>query len=293
MGEHVTVKLPQLEPLDRSAVADDLLFIGDHTTGELKSCKVSDLPFGTGGGGGGSDVYLGSPFKVRNTDEILTQTESPAGKFNTVITDLRLLGKTDYPVNTTQLNNSAFRDGEIEYDSLNGKVTIKNFLLKDGEFITLYPDGIPQTPSTNADFATLIEKLELFEMILAPFIPTVTGANGGAIPFFRPFNEIPIGWEEVVEARGRTLVGLDTSIDEFKTVGLSGGKRLYKLTIGQLPKFSFKYLAPAGNGSATGNKDNHPDGPLIERQTETIGNDEDINGMNPFRIVHYIRFVGI
>jgi len=33
------------------------------------------------------------------------------------------------------------------------------------------------------------------------------------------------------------------------------------------PKHSHSYIAPAGEGSATGNADNHPDGPLITRQT--------------------------
>ena len=292
---HITIKLPNLNPLGRQAQADDLMFIWDSVKQELVKCSVSDLPFGSGGGGGGEPgVFLGSPFKIRNTDPELSISENPAGVFNTVITDLRLVGKTDYILNSTQLNNAAFRDADVIYDSLNGKVTIKNFVLLDDEFVNLFPDGIPQSSGgAGGDFQALLDRIELLELMAAPFKPTPTGANGGAVLFMKPLSEIPQGWEEVVEMRGRMPLGLDPADDDFKTLGKPGGSKTQTLVIGNLPKHSFKYLSPQANGSATGNRDNHPDGPLIERETEIIGNDEAFDLMNPNRIVYFIRFAGL
>jgi len=294
---HITIKLPNLNPLGRQAQADDLMFIWDSVKGELVRCSVSDLPFGSGGGGGSGEpgVYLGSPFKVRTTSPSMAIVENPAGVFNTVITDLRLIGKSDYIVNSTQLNNAAFRDADVIYDSVNGKVTIKNFVLLAGEFVNLYPDGIPQSSggSGGADLQALLDRIELLELMAAPFKPTPTGANGGAVLFMRPLSEIPTGWEEVVEMRGRMPLGLDPGDDDFKTLGKAGGTKTRTLTIGNLPKHSFTYLSPSGNGSASGNRDNHPDGPMVERQTATIGNDEAFDLMNPNRIVYFIRFAGL
>lgn len=47
-------------------------------------------------------------------------------------------------------------------------------------------------------------------------------------------------WEQI--AKGRTLVGVDTSQVEFNTVKKTGGERVHKLTVNEMPKHVHKGL---------------------------------------------------
>lgn len=177
------------------------------------------------------------------------------------------------------------------------------------------------------DFHERIQKLEKYAK---PF----TG-GGAYVLWNRPANEIPEGWEEATELRGRIPVGFLDSIADFDTLGKEGGNRKITLTTGQLPEHSFEVLLsesgehkhgyadsfyienssigeqrPPGTqqenlgGGFMGSGDTDDNNNAIfyrNRETaesgghthdvdvSTIGNGEDIDIMNPYRVVMFIK----
>lgn len=97
-------------------------------------------------------------------------------------------------------------------------------------------------------------------------------------------NNIPEGWSLFTGFKDRFVIGAGGLYQEDQP----GGVAKVKLTIGQLPKHRFQYVTPNGEGSATGNKDSHPDGPLVNKFTDYIGNDEEHENMPPYIGAVYI-----
>lgn len=295
--EHITVKLRQLTPYPLDTVlGEDGIYIWEQATGILRQANVSQLPFSSGGGGG-TQTLVGSPFKARVMDAGVTVTEVTPGYFETTIEDIRLINKTDYPVSSTQLNNASFRDSEITYDAVNGTVTIKNFRLITGESVILYPDGI-QTPSSGGGSLTdLIRRVSKLELMAAPFVENVLGAGGGRVIWNRPANEIPAGWVEDTDFRGRTIIGLDSNDTDFNTIGKTGGSKDVIMTLPNLidhdHEYSF-YQSPRP-GSGTANNAYADTLSLGTRRTGKTGSStpEPMNILNPYRIVFVIKFVGV
>lgn len=102
----VKVPLPALPQLGRNMSDTDLGYAWDSIRGIL--CQATGLQIGaaigSGGGGGGTgsgvtQTQLGSPFKVRNTDANYADDGT-----DVTITDLRLVGKRDYIVSSTDFN---------------------------------------------------------------------------------------------------------------------------------------------------------------------------------------------
>jgi len=108
----------------------------------------------------------------------------------------------------------------------------------------------------------------------------------------RPLDEIPAGWEEYVNLRGRMPIGLNPDDPDFANLGNPGGNKTRTLSIPELPAISFKYQkAKPGRGYRTATDDN-PLSLLEEANTNTIGEGRAFDIMNPHRIVHFIKYVG-
>jgi hypothetical protein len=108
----------------------------------------------------------------------------------------------------------------------------------------------------------------------------------------RALSEIPAGWEEYTNLRGLMPLGQDPDDPDFAALGVKGGKKNITLTISQLPNIFFKYMkAIKGRGYKTASDDN-PLGALEEAETNSIGGNQAIDVMNPYRIVHFIRYKG-
>ncbi|OBS13382.1 hypothetical protein ATE49_13135 [Elizabethkingia miricola] len=132
--------------------------------------------------------------------------------------------------------------------------------------------------------------------------------------FMRPANEIPEGWEEATEFRGRFPIGLNPDDLDFAQVLQAGGNKKHTLTMSELPRHSFKIFGGDGmntatiannpNGTAAGKGDSPNDnedwnytitsagGEAWAGNTNTLGGDGAHDIMNPFRVVIFIRFKG-
>lgn len=285
--DHIKVKLRQLTPYPNPMVLpEDGVYVWEQATGILRQANVSQLPFGSGGGG--SEPALGSPFKMRSNDEGVAVDLT-----GTLISDTRLLDKTDYPVNASQLGNTTFRDNEIEYRPDDGAVFIPDFFLQPGEVVILYPDGVQSGGGSGGNLQPILDRLDELERMVAPFKPGILGANGGSVWWSGSVETIPVGWVINASMAGYLPMAMKTSDSDFATIGATGGVKNVTLTIDQIPPHTHGYDTPNANGSATGNKDSHPDGPIVNRQTGSSGGGQSHTNMPPFKVGNWIKYVGI
>lgn len=294
--DHVKVKLPQLTPYPLDEVLpEDLIFVWEAASGVLRRASVSQLPFGSGGG---TTTLLGSPFKARVGDESVEIVEVSPGVYNTVISDIRLLDKNDFPVNSTQVQNAGFRDSQIEYDPINGIVTIKNFQLLSSEYVILYPDGVPASSSSGGSFDKLKEEVEFMKLILAPYYPTVTGANGGRMIWMKPADQVPVGWVSDDNFAGKVPAGFQNGDADFGgNEGSYAGAKTYTLITENLPDFTFSndYFQMMSSDWRSGGAPSPTNGTGQNgtRNKTYTGGKQAFKIIQPSIIVRYIRFEGI
>lgn len=140
-------------------------------------------------------------------------------------------------------------------------------------------NGVSQT-----DFDALIARVEVLELKTAPII------NGGVIwAFGRPVSEIPNGWKECLDIRGKTVVGLDPNDPDFATLKGTLGEKKHTLTVPELPSHSHGYDRVRDDGSASGNAVAHPDAGTNYRQTSSVGGNQAHNNIQPSIIAYFIE----
>lgn len=136
-------------------------------------------------------------------------------------------------------------------------------------------------------------------------------AGGGMVLWNKPANEIPEGWQEVENWRGRMPVGVDVSVDssgafvnpEFSPInngsGRTGGAKNHTLTLEEMPKHNHN-VAVFANGSASGNADGHPDNQIDPNRKvasdytggQPDGTTKAFSVLNPYRTVYFIEYTG-
>ena len=72
--------------------------------------------------------------------------------------------------------------------------------------------------------------------------------DGGMLFWNKPVSEIPAGWQEVVNWRGRFPVSMDVNIPEFDTLGKEGGEIEVTLTEAQMPTHKHTGTTNSGGG---------------------------------------------
>src|SRR6185437_15077768 len=232
LGARSKKRVAELTPLGRTAAPGDLLMGWDGILNQTRSIDVAELPFTDGGGGGGIFTSVPSPFKVFNYSDNYTYD---AVTNSVKIRDTRLLNKIMYPVATTQFGGGEFEDSKLTYtavdpdDDTMGNVVISGFQLDDGAHITLTVPG-DRDPSGDAVYAQLLADVALLKLIAAPFYATALGANGAKVLWNRPASEIPAGWQEWIDIRGRMPIAMDTGDPDFETLGATGGEKSHTLT---------------------------------------------------------------
>jgi len=291
----IKLKMPQ-SPVyadgDAPAV-EDLVWVWDESTSVLRQAPISSLPFSSGGGGGGvSGPISAFPIHVRFGDAAMTVVGA-----DTVITDARLIGKTDYIVTTTQGALGEFNDAQLELDGELGTATILGFTLDDGEKISIIASAITEDAGTIA-YEALIARITLLEQIAAVFTPSALGARGGMVLWNKPVGEIPAGWQEVTDWRGRLPIGYDPGDADFNAIRTKvGGAKTHMLTIDEMPAHThdLTFDSPAegldyGSGSSRASVTSHD---LDTATTTSVGGGTAHSIMNPYRTCMFIEFIGI
>ncbi|MEO6176932.1 MAG: hypothetical protein ABIP27_17395 [Flavobacterium circumlabens] len=149
-----------------------------------------------------------------------------------------------------------------------------------------------EAKADKTDFDDLLERVSVLEGKPSN-IPLGLVAIWG-----RPLTDIPNGWEEYVALRGRMPIGLDSDDPDFATLGSPGGNKTKKLSISEIPTISpinGTGIKKGGTGGGTTGltvgdiaTGDYAEGQLIK----PFGGDQAFNLMNPYRIVHFIRYIG-
>ncbi|WP_034555292.1 hypothetical protein [Capnocytophaga sp. oral taxon 326] len=119
----------------------------------------------------------------------------------------------------------------------------------------------------------------------------------------KPASEIPAGWREYVNLRGRMPIGLDPDYvkkpedsQDYQLNGLLkyGGERSHKLTIAEMPAHNHQLYYretqdDAGNG---GDGREFSTGATHSANVTNTGGDQPHNNMPPYRVVQFIEYIG-
>lgn len=140
--------------------------------------------------------------------------------------------------------------------------------------------------------ANLIQRLELLEAKNAIY------QNGGGMFFWnKPANQIPAGFAEVVNWRGRMPVGFDSTQTEFNAIGKVGGIKSVNIQKTHLPSGSYGWIGSIGTGYPDGSDDSTEAGaprsfPKTAKQL-VLGDNTPLPILNPYRTVMFIQWVGL
>lgn len=166
--------------------------------------------------------------------------------------------------------------------------------------VVIDPANLQATPPE----LTVLQRLELLEAKNAVF-----QSGGGMVLWNKPANQIPAGWAEVVDWRGRMPVGVDPTIlngnfvnPEFSPQttgqndpGRTGGLKNQTLDLENIPRFTIDGL-PGTEIKSNGGPE-YLSGYNKDRNL-TIGGKPDgttkaFSVLNPYRTVLFIEWVGL
>lgn len=163
------------------------------------------------------------------------------------------------------------------------------------------------------DVPNLLQRLTLLESVIGTFNKIITPIVNGGTPllWMRPANEIPEGYEEVTEFRGKSLIGLDPNDTDFNIVMKEIGSKTFTISKANLPAVGIGYedsymLESSGSDAAISGKTTVAGSYLGTRSpdtnnntlywrkhtTDNLGNGTAINKLDPSRIVMFIKYVG-
>lgn len=145
--------------------------------------------------------------------------------------------------------------------------------------------AIFDTKANNAFISTLVTRIEELENRPLANVPI-----GLVALWDQPANLIPAGWVEHVPMRGRMAIGQDPSYDgstngdvvnfNLNVQGSVGGFRQRKITATEMPA-KLNTSKPYATGGTTGD--------YLSPDTTNVA----LPTLSPYRVVHFIRYVGV
>lgn len=154
-------------------------------------------------------------------------------------------------------------------------------------------------PETTTQLTTLLSNLTQRVAYLEN-VPTAF-VVGMVMVWNRPANEIPVGWEEYTDLRGRMPVGMNPNYTQgtdkthynLEVLGYAGGSREHALTVAEMPAHNHSLTAAlAGQQISTSGSGTQAAANVGINTANTGGNEAHTN-MSPYRVVHFIKYVGL
>ena len=248
-----------------------------------------------------------------DTDKLLTYKGSV--KEGTVILDKK--GQVTVCINDGK--NSAYKNyNETKVTTSKGKICI----IKENSSIIYLDDEATITQYDNQKLTELVnelkEKVSTLENGNSSLSQQITNLNSSlsetkssmislsdVYPVGSIYISITDDTKEKVQAKfggewesygqGRTLVGIDTTQDEFNTINKTGGEKTHTLTINEMPSHSHQVLAGHGAGTQYFIRGNYFEN-VFERGsaysiTGGAGGDQPHNNLQPYITVYMYKRV--
>lgn len=214
-------------------------------------------------------------------------------------------------VGTTVGDGFVFINGEV-FDFKGGLAQTKVIIKEDVENLTFQNGNANPVIKTRyvtfgtgvgafnwADFKRPIETKEISNLIQRivdlEARPLVGNIPIGLIAIWgQAANLIPVGWEEYTELSGRVPIGFSND-EEFDVVGKTGGAKSKTLSVSEMPEHDHAIGNSRRNtGGGSGGDENHPTSFAGTRAhvTDKQGSGTAFSIMNPFRVVHFIKYKG-
>jgi hypothetical protein len=135
--------------------------------------------------------------------------------------------------------------------------------------------------------------LGILERVMKLEIKTAPIQNGGvAFPWFKPKSEIPFGWKECLDTRGKTIVGIDPNDVDLQVLKNTLGAKKHTLTINEMPSHDHdmpNQVTIGGYNSGTGGNQTTVYPNYTNRRTGYSGGGQSHNNMQPSILAYYIE----
>lgn len=174
--------------------------------------------------------------------------------------DAGLVTSTVY-INTQQIYKT-FQDQTdkilIERKTVKFGTSTPNNMWNWSEFTRL--DTLKEMQDKIAKKAEQTTVLGILERVMKLEIKTAPIQNGAIVlPWFKPKTEIPYGWKECLDTRGKTIVGVDPNDVDLQVLKNTLGANKHVLTVEEMPSHNHGVLEYSGIiGLGSGNRINAP-----------------------------------